>query len=268
MTALGKAVSSADLDWVEAGTWRIMVAEDSGFWRNVVRSGIHDFASDLTVIEAGDGQSALEALSRDRIDIAFVDLAMPEINGAEVIKRIQADARMPFFAVISVNSDAAEIARMRKLSAYDYLVKPFGTDSIKRVLTTYERISRQSRVLIVDDSGTARSIIRRILQRSVFNFEIVEAGDGVAAFELYADRPADIVFLDLNMPGLDGAQITRILRAHNRSVRIVLMSGSQEALDRHAVLTPAAALKKPFFPNDLDRVVHRLFDLPLPYGGA
>jgi CheY-like chemotaxis protein len=268
MAALGRTVAATDLEWIEAGAWRVMVAEDSGFWRNVVRAGIHEFSRDLTVIEAADGQTALDILSRERVDLAFVDLAMPEINGGEVVKRLQADVRMPFFAVISVTSDAAEIARMRKLSAYDYLVKPFGAEEIKRVLSTYERISRQSRVLIVDDSGTARSIIRRILQRSIFNFEIAEAGDGVAAFEVYADQPADIVFLDLNMPGLDGAQTMRILRAHNRNVRIVLMSGSQEALDRHAMLAPAAALKKPFFPADLDRVVHRLFDLPLPYGGA
>jgi CheY-like chemotaxis protein len=267
MTALRKGIGTADLDWVEAEPWRIMVAEDSGFWRNIVRSGIADFSTDLQVIEAADGKSALDILAGQRIDLAFVDLAMPEINGDEVVRRAQVHGKMPFFAVISVNSDAAEVARMRKLSAYDYLVKPFGAQEIKRVLTTYERVAHATRVMIVDDSGTARSIIARILKRSIFNFEIVDAGDGVTAFELYAERPADIVFLDLNMPGLDGVQTMRLLRAHNRAVRIVLMSGSQEALDRHAGMAPAAILKKPFFPVDLDRVVHGLFELPLPFSG-
>lgn len=265
MMSARKSIGDNDFDLVEVRPWSVMIAEDSGFWRNVVRAGIVDFGGDLTILEAADGRNALDILSEQRIDIAFVDLAMPEINGDEVVKRVQAHGKMPFFAVVSVTADAEEIARMRKLSAYDYLVKPFGSEAIKRVLTTYERVAHQTRILIVDDSSTARTIIGRILKRSIFNFEILEAGDGVTAFEVYAERPADIVFLDLNMPGIDGAQTMRLLRAHNRGVRIVLMSGSQESLDHHAAMGPAAALKKPFFPSDLDRVIHQLFDLPLPY---
>lgn len=267
MTAATTTPETFDFDLVEMRPWSVMIAEDSAFWRGVIRAGVAEFGAHLDVVEAEDGRRALDILSSQRIDIAFVDLAMPEINGDDVVKRIQTHGRMPFFAVVSVTSDAEEIARMRKLSAYDYLVKPFGTDDIKRVLTTYERVAHHTRVLIVDDSGTARAIIARILRRSIFNFEILEAGDGVAAFEIYAEKPADIVFLDLNMPGIDGGQTMRLLRAHNRGVRIVLMSGSQEAIDRHAAMKPAAALKKPFFAGDLDRVIHGLFDLPLPYSG-
>lgn len=260
-----------DFDIVLARPWRILIAEDSAFWRHFVRKAVLEYAPHLEIVEAADGRAALDVLSRQPIDIAFVDLAMPEVNGDELVKRLQADRKMPFFAVISVTSDAEEIARMRKLSAYDYLVKPFGPADIVRVMVTYERVARPARVLIVDDSATARSIIGRILKRSIFNFDIVSAGDGVSAFELYAHQPADIVFLDLNMPGLDGGQTMRLLRAHNRDVRIVLMSGDQAALERHGKHgmggAGVLALHKPFFPGDLDRVVHQIFDLPLPFGG-
>lgn len=260
-----------DFDIVMAAPWRVMIAEDSAFWRHVVRRAVLEYCPDLDVVEAADGRAALDILSRQSVDIAFVDLAMPEITGDELVKRLQADQKMPFFAVISVTSDAEEIAHMRKLSAYDYLVKPFAPPDILRVMATYERVARPARVLIVDDSATARSIISRILKRSIFNFDIVSAGDGVTAFELYAEEPADIVFLDLNMPGLDGGQTMRLLRAHNRDVRIVLMSGDQTALARHSGAgmggAGVLALKKPFFPGDLDRLVHQIFELPLPFGG-
>lgn len=256
-----------EFDIIASPPWRIMIAEDSTFWRQRVRRAVAEYSPHLDIVEAADGRTALDILSQQTVDVAFVDLAMPEINGDEVVKRLQADRKMPFFAVISVTSDAAEIARMRKLSAYDYLVKPFGAPDIVRVMSTYERVARPTRVLIVDDSGTARSIIARILKRSVFNFDIATAGDGVSAFETYAQEPADIVFLDLNMPGLDGGQTMRLLRAHNRDVRIVLMSADQAALDRYADSGAVAAMKKPFFPGDLDRVVHQLFDLRLPFGG-
>lgn len=265
--AMAPIITQADdFDIVLAQPWRILIAEDSAFWRYFVRKAVVEYSPHLEIVEAADGRAALDVLSRQPIDIAFVDLAMPEVNGDELVKRLQTDRKMPFFVVISVTSGAEEIARMRKLSAYDYLVKPFGPADIARVMATYERVARPARVLIVDDSATARSIIGRILKRSIFNFDIVSAGDGVSAFELYARQPADIVFLDLNMPGLDGGQTMRLLRAHNRDVRIVLMSGDQAALERHGG-AGVLALHKPFFPGDLDRVVHQIFDLPLPFGG-
>jgi two-component system chemotaxis response regulator CheY len=253
-----------DLDIIEAKPWSVLIAEDSRIWRSIIRAGIEDFGPHLHVIEAPDGQRAVEILSEQRIDIAFVDLAMPGFNGDEVVRQVQAHGRMPFFVTVSATSDAQAIARMRELSAYDYLAKPFGMAAVKRILTTYERMTHPSRVLIVDDSRTARSIIARILSRSVFHFEIEQAADGVSAFELYAKRPADIVFLDLNMPGIDGLQTLRLLRALNSGVRVVLMSGSPDALDRLQGMG-AAGLRKPFLPQDLDRVMHRLFQLPLPY---
>lgn len=265
VTTASLHIEDAGFDLIDARPWRVMIAEDSALWRHIIHRAIIEFGADLDVVMAGDGRAAREILSSQPVDLAFLDLALPEINGDDVVCQIREHGKMPFFVVVSVTSDAVEIARMRRLSAYDYLVKPFDRAAIQRVLSTYARVSHPTRVLVVDDSGTQRTIIAKILRRSVFNFEIHEAGDGVSAFEAYADKPADIVFLDLNMPGLDGAQTMRLLRAHNPSVRIVVMSGSQDALDRVRALGVDAALKKPFNAADLDVVVHRLFDLPLPY---
>lgn len=259
------SLADSDFDLVDVRPWRVMIAEDSGLWRHIIRRAIGEFGADLDIVMAADGREAREILTSQPVDLAFLDLAMPEINGDDVVRHIQQHGKMPFFVVVSVTSDAVEIARMRRLSAYDYLVKPFDRAAIQRVLNTYARVSHPTRVLVVDDSGTQRAIIAKILGRSVFNFDIQEAGDGVSAFEVYAEKPADIVFLDLNMPGLDGAQTMRILRAHNPSVRVVVMSGSQDAIDRVQGTGVAAALKKPFNAADLDVVAHHLFDLPLPY---
>ena len=60
------------------------------------------------------------------------------------------------------------------------------------------------RVLIVDDSSTVRSVVRKVLQASRFKLEAEEAADGSAAIELAKKKRFDIVFLDCQMPGLDG----------------------------------------------------------------
>lgn len=256
---------AGDLALVDAQPWIVLIADDSPTWRNLIRSAVTQFDPSLVIVEAADGREALDALAARPVDVAFVDLAMPEMNGDDVVKHVQRRGRMPFFAVVSATADAERIATMRGLAAYDYLVKPFDETAIVRVLRTYERVAAQTRVLVVDDSATARSIIRRILERSVFNFTVEEAGDGVSAFEAYVRFPAEIVFLDLNMPGIDGAQTLRILRAYNPNVRVVAMSTSQEWLGKLEGQGPAAFLKKPFFQQDLDRVVHYLFELRLPY---
>jgi CheY-like chemotaxis protein len=254
-----------DIAFVDAPPWIILIAEDSVFWRGVVRAGIEAFDRATVVIEAKTGQEALDCLSDQPVDIAFVDLAMPEIDGREVVERVRHHGRMPFFVVVSVTSDVEEIARMRKLAAYDYLVKPFEADAITPTLRTFERVNQRTRVLIVDDSATARSIVGRILAHSIFNLDVREAADGIAATETYADWGADIVFLDMNMPWIDGANTLRLLRAVNPHVRVVLMSASTDLAERARDLGATAYLRKPFSPADLDVIMHRMFDLRLPY---
>jgi CheY-like chemotaxis protein len=258
---------TSDLALVDAQPWVVLIADDSPTWRGLIRSAVTEFDPSVRIIEAADGRQALDALAEQPVDVAFVDLAMPEMNGDDVVKHVQREGRMPFFAVVSATGDPEQIATMRGLAAYDYLVKPFDKTAIVRVLRTYERVMTRTRALVVDDSATARAIIRRILERSVFNFAVEEAGDGVSAFEAYVRFPAEIVFLDLNMPGIDGVQTLRILRAHNPAVRVIAMSTSQEWLGRLEGPGPAAFLKKPFSPHDLDRVVHYLFELRPPYSG-
>ena len=57
---------------------------------------------------------------------------------------------------------------------------------------------------MVDDSGTMRSIVRKILSASRFALEVQEAEEGIAALGLLRTGNFGIVFLDYNMPGLNG----------------------------------------------------------------
>lgn len=254
-----------DIDFVERPGWRVLIADDSGAARRFIRSAAESFDRRMVFEETSDGRQTLDALSGQPVDLAFLDLDMPEIHGEEVVRTFITDRRMPFFVVVSGIGEPEQIARMRRLAAYDYLRKPVEPEAIQRVLAIYERVSMPTRVLIVDDSRTQRGLIRRILAESVFHLAIDEAGDGVSAFEAYAREPADIVILDINMDGLDGPNTLRILRAHNPDVRVVLMSSDAVAVDRYAGLNVTAVLKKPFTSRDLDAILHGIYGLDLPY---
>lgn len=69
------------------------------------------------------------------------------------------------------------------------------------------------RVLIVDDSSTARSIIRRTLEISGMDeIEIGEAANGNEAMEILKTNKYDLVFTDLNMPDMNGEQLLKRIK--------------------------------------------------------
>jgi CheY-like chemotaxis protein len=255
----------SDIEFVEKPAWVALIADDSPSARQFIRAAVTSFDRRVVIEEAADGRQTLEALGALHVDLAFLDLDMPEIHGEDVVRTFTAGHRMPFFVVVSGIGHPEQVARMRRLAAYDYLHKPVEPEAIHRVLKTYERVSMPTRVLIVDDSRTQRGLIRRILAESVFHLTIDEAADGISAFEIYARSPADIVILDINMDGLDGPNTLRILRAHNPEVRVVLMSSDAAAVAAHTDLNVTATLKKPFTSRDLDEILHRIYGLGLPY---
>jgi len=114
-------------------------------------------------------------------------------------------------------------------------------------------------VLIVDDDPFIRRLIATTLE-DVSGFELRQAADGQEAVEMAAAESPAIVFLDVDMPRLDGISACRALRAaQGAHARIVMLTaGGREqqaaALDAGADLF----LTKPFSPLDLLRLVDDL----------
>jgi len=114
-------------------------------------------------------------------------------------------------------------------------------------------------VLIVDDDPFIRRLIATTLE-DVSGFELRQAADGQEALEVAEADPPAIVFLDIDMPRLDGISACRALReAHGPSVRIVMLTAAgreQESAARDAGAD--MFLTKPFSPLDLLRLVDEL----------
>lgn len=114
-------------------------------------------------------------------------------------------------------------------------------------------------VLIVDDDPFIRRLIATTLE-DVSGFEVRQAGDGLEALEAAAADPPAIVFLDIDMPRLDGISACRRLREdHGTAPRIVMLTAAGREQEG-AALTAGADLflTKPFSPLDLLRLVDEL----------
>jgi DNA-binding response OmpR family regulator len=111
-------------------------------------------------------------------------------------------------------------------------------------------------ILIVEDHPTMREAMRLVLEHE--GFEIREASDGAAALSMVRDEPPDLVFLDLNIPGMGGADVLRELKrdAATKDVRVIIVTATGEE-GRGIVLDLGADeyFTKPFSPTALLRTV-------------
>jgi DNA-binding NtrC family response regulator len=124
------------------------------------------------------------------------------------------------------------------------------------------RVRLPSHVLIVDDSATMRSIVRKTLASTRFPLEVSEAEEGFTALKLVREAEFHIVFLDYNMPDFSGLETLAEFNREQRRVNVVMMTStpSAELADRARSLG-AAFLKKPFFPADIEAVLSSFYGL-------
>jgi two-component system response regulator ResD len=122
-------------------------------------------------------------------------------------------------------------------------------------------------VLVVDDEPTIREIVGRYLEHA--GYEARTATDGRSALSTLCDAPADLVVLDLMLPGMDGLEVMRRIRESDRDKpAIILLTARGEETDRVVGLRLGADdyVVKPFSPAELmarvDAVLRRVDTSP------
>lgn len=119
----------------------------------------------------------------------------------------------------------------------------------------------KAEILIVEDHPTMREAMRMVLEHE--GFEIRQAADGQAALAMVREKPPDLMFLDLNIPGKSGADVLRALKADpaTAGVRVIIVTATGEE-GREYVLSLGADeyFTKPFSPLALLRTAERVLE--------
>ena len=125
-------------------------------------------------------------------------------------------------------------------------------------------MSRRRRVLIVDDEPNIVLSLQFLLDRE--GYDVVVARDGESALASAAGAPPDLVVLDLMLPGIDGYEVCRRLRAapDTENARIVLVTARGREAERVRGLEEGADayVTKPFSTRELMTIVARLLEEP------
>jgi DNA-binding response OmpR family regulator len=111
-------------------------------------------------------------------------------------------------------------------------------------------MARMATVLVVDDELRITRLVRDYLRQA--GFSVVEASDGPGALRAARDHALDAIVLDLGLPGMDGLDVTRELRAAS-NVPIIILTARTEESDRIVGLELGADdyVTKPFSPREL-----------------
>jgi DNA-binding NtrC family response regulator len=115
-------------------------------------------------------------------------------------------------------------------------------------------------VLVIDDDEDFRTLIRAMLNRVGHHVE--EASDGAEGLRAFGKNPPDIVLTDISMPGIDGHEVINALKAANKSVPVIAISGGSsvpkdELLLKASQLGAAEIIMKPFEFEQLAGAVSR-----------
>jgi CheY-like chemotaxis protein len=234
---------------------RVVVISDSPDDHDLYRQAASASTMPIEIIEA-ESAAAARRLVIDEVDLVLLDTALTADEIAQVVDAARGASKPPFTVLLSA-STAGQPLKSDALAA-----KPNNLTEAKRLMESSIRVRLPSRVLVVDDSATMRSIVKKILAATRFPLEVSEVGQGFEAIELARKTAFDIVFLDYNLPGFSGLEtMAEFLREKRRPTFVLMTSTPDEAIAGRARAHGAAFLKKPFFPADIEAVLCSFYGL-------
>jgi CheY-like chemotaxis protein len=234
---------------------RALVVSGEARLRGLFRHAAASTPVPLEVIEAADAAAAGNLAAG--VDLIYLDGDLPEAEIARVISMRPVAGSPPFSILLGSPTSAG------KTFATDGLAgKPSRAEAMQALVDRSVRVRIPSRVLVVDDSATMRSIVRKTLAATRFRFDVTEAGEGLAAIKLAREGNFHVVFLDYNMPDFSGLETLAEFKREKQPVSVVLISSTQdETVAERARAAGASFLKKPFFPIDIENALCGFYGL-------
>ncbi len=179
---------------------------------------------------AFDGKEALVTAEALKPDLITLDIALPSLDGWEVLSELKAGPSLRDIPVIIVSIlDKRPLGL--NLGAVDYFVKPvIKKEFIEGIHRAVRRAGKKdATVLVVDDDASTVELLSERIRAEGYN--VIEAYDGKQCLEIVFDRFPDVIILDLLMPHVSGFEVVRQLRENSKTMNIPVLIYSAKELD-------------------------------------
>jgi len=259
------------IDFSKPRRRRLLLVEDSVAEQSAIRALLeHD---DVEIVVAQSGRDALKALTSENWDCVVLDLGLPDMSGFEVLQQLNGEdtsTTVPCVIFTGRKLSAEEDMRLHTM-AQSIVVKDVESPErlldetalfLHRVIANLpaekqqmlERLHRSDEdmsgrtILLVDDDARNLFALSSLLERRGIN--VLTADNGTDAIELLEkNNSISLVLMDIMMPGMDGFETIKALRANPRCERLPIIALTAKAMneDREKCLEAGASdyLAKP-----------------------
>ncbi len=238
----------------------VLVVDDHQTNRAILREQLHSWG--CRPEEACDGRQAISALeaaaARDPFALVLLDMQMPELDGEQTARAIRSDPRFARLPLVLLSSgvrsgvasaaelgfDAALTKPVRQSQLFDCITRVLGgapAGAARAPIAEDEEQGRSFqglRVLVAEDNSVNQKVALRMLEKWVGQADAV--GDGAEALAALEQIPYDLVFMDVQMPDMDGfaatAEIRRREATTGRRLPVIAMTAHAMEGDRQRCL--------------------------------
>jgi two-component system sensor histidine kinase/response regulator len=263
---------------------KVLVVDDNQTMRTILDELLKSWGMAPRCVASG--AAALETLELDRATnptfaLVIADVLMPVMDGFSLADEIRRRYResAPKILILSSSAQRGEGARCREAGIAAYLSKPVqqsellntilrvmarGIETAEPGLVTRYSIRKGSggmRVLLAEDNAVNRLVATRMIEKR--GHEVMVAVNGREAVEMAAEEAFDLVFMDVQMPEMDGLEATRSIREREKAtghhLPIVAMTAHAMKGDRERCLDAGMDdyLTKPIRTPELTELLNR-----------
>jgi PAS domain S-box-containing protein len=229
----------------------------------------------IEALKAEDGIEAYDIIKNKEIDYILVDWMMPVLDGLELLQKIQDEnIKIPNILMITAHNKNMLLQRAKEgnIAIDKVLEKPYTPSSLYNLLfdnikSTFSssdeidiKLTKKQKALLVEDNETNQIVASKMLEN--IGFEVDIANDGLQAVDMARKYSYDIVFMDLQMPNMDGFEATQKIREFDTNTPIIALSAAVMQKDKE--LTSKAGmndhLSKPIIKDELYNVIRNYFE--------
>jgi two-component system chemotaxis response regulator CheY len=224
----------------------------------------------------GSAAEVLAAMKDALPSVVISALYLPDMSGTDLVQAMRKNPDfedMPFI-LISSETRPQVLDPVRQSGVCGILPKPFTDKQLKTALrATLDFLDDSAhiddseieletlKVLIVDDSPSARKFIRRVLTNLGME-HFVEANNGVQAVDIMANEMVDLVITDYNMPEMDGQALVNYIRQKSWQSSVPVMMVTSESDEGRLAAVEEAGVSgicdKPFEPSVVKALLKRI----------